>query len=186
MEWKIIQLDNYFDEALTKFAHDGYSLEKKVQISTYFVNLFATSPVYDQNIKSAFHGFDRFMGVGPYWLTFVFTSLSQPTIQIIDDYSKAIYNYAFNKVTNSHFFHRIVIPVMLSNDISSELQSFVLSYDGNKLRYPTVDIIRPVLIDLKLETLYYNSKMRWRYSRTTKIAKEAIEKYIVVDSMKKT
>jgi len=41
------------------------------------------------------------------------------------------------------------------------------------------------LIELESDLIYYNSKVTIKYSRTKKIAKEAIEKHLILDSMKK-
>jgi hypothetical protein len=176
----------YINNVFNKLLHDGFTIEKQKQIHSYSVDLFGISPVYDMPVMLYDTGLDRLLGHAPYWLTLAI--ISRPSISIveIENFSKSVYEYAFSKINKSRFFHRIVLPTIASQEFSDEAKSFVLAFKGDKLRYPIVDAIRPVLINLESDDTYFNSKVTIKYSRTKKIAKEAIEKYLVVDSMKKT
>jgi len=179
-----MRYEEYLKLVYNRLLRDKFTLEK-AQVADFSLDLFAISPVYGRPVIPYVDGINPLLGVGPYWLTFAIISLPSVTVPTIENYSKNIYDHTFNKVTKSRFFHRIVLPIVVSEGFSDELKSFVSSYNGIKMRYPTVDTIHPVLIDLASSTICYNSKVTVKYSRTKKIAKEAIEKYLFTENMTK-
>ena len=177
--------EDYLKLVSTRLIEDRFNLEE-IRINGYKIDLFGISQEYDMGSAPYADGIDPLVGRGSYRLVFGIISTPAVTVDAIENYSSTLYDYAFNKVSESRQVHRIIFPVIASKKSPDEVVSLVRSYHGIRIRFPIGDVTRPVLVDLDSDSIHYNSKVTWKYYRGKKIAKEAIEKYLVVGNMKKT
>lgn len=181
---KFIEYHDYLQFICARLKNDGFNLEE-IRINEYKIDLFGISQEYDTGLAPYADGIDPLVGRGSYRLVFGIISTPAVTVDAIENYSKTLYDYAFKKVSESRQVHRIIFPVIASKKSSDEVITFVRSYHGIRIRFPIGDVTRPVLVDLDSDSINYNSKVTWKYYRGKKIAKEAIEKYLLLDNLKK-